>query len=346
MPDQANNLRRLAIERTRPRAARPAARPRLIVVAGGKGGVGTSTIAINLAVAVMNAGHATLLVDADPRGDLAMLCGIEERYTLDDLLAARRSAAEVVADGPGGIQIVAGSRGWDESGNGSATIADRLIEALDNGDVKADVAVIDAGNTTSPTVRRLWQAADAAVMVAAPDAASVVGAYESIKALTRCFCCGKVGCHAHACRGHVGDAGELRHAHDKRGHGTLSKDFPQQKLSSGAICLLVNRATPTVAATVYCRVARACRRFLSVRLESAVYAPSVRRAQNGSKKLNIRPIGADKKRELPAADVLLKWKRHADFDGRGARNPWSDSMPESRPLACQIEEKDFLQQVP
>jgi flagellar biosynthesis protein FlhG len=300
MPDQANNLRRLAIERTRPRAARPAGRPHWIVVAGGKGGVGTSTIAINLAVALADVGHATLLVDADPRDNLAMLCGIEERYTLDDLLAARRSVAEVVAAGPGGIQIVAGSRGWDESGIGSATIADRLIEVLDSGDVKADLVVIDAGNTTSPTVRRLWQAANAAVMVATPDAASVVGAYESIKVLT----------------------------------------------SSGAICLLVNRATPTVAATVYGRVARACRRFLGVRLESAGHAPSVRQAENGSKKLNIRPIGADKKRELPAADVLLKWKRHADSDGRGAKSSWSDSMPESRPFACQTEEKDFLQQVP
>ena len=303
MPDQANDLRRLMIERTRRRAARQAARPRRIVVAGGKGGVGTSMIAFNLALALVDVGHATLLVDADPRGNLAMLCGIEERYTLDDLLAARRSVAEVVAAGPGGIQIVAGSRGWDESGIGSATIADRLIEVLDNGAVKADLVVIDAGNTTSPTVRRLWQAANAAVMVATPDAASVVGAYESIKVLTRSFCC-------------------------------------------GAICLLVNRATPTVAAAVYGRVARVCRRFLSVRLESAGHAPSVRQAQNGSKRLNIRPIGADNKRKLPAADVLLKWKRHADFDGRGAKSPWSDSMPESRPFACQTEEKDFLQQVP
>jgi len=307
MPDQANDLRRLMIERARPRAARPAARPRRIVVAGGKGGVGTSTIAMNLALALVDAGQATLLVDADPRGNLAMLCGIEDRYTLDDLLAARRTVAEVVAAGPGGIQIVAGSRGWDESGIGSATSADRLIEVLDNGDAKADLVVIDAGNTTSPTVRRLWQAADAAVMVATPDAASVVGAYESIKTLA---------------------------------------SAPRSWGDSGAICLLVNRATPTVAATVYCRVARTCRRFLGVRLESAGHAPSARQAQNGSKKLNIRPIGADKKRELPAADVLLKWKRHADFDGRGAENPWSDSMPESRPFACQIEEKDFLQQVP
>ena len=44
------------------------------------------------------------------------------------------------------------------------------------------------------------------------------------------FCCGKAGCHAHACRGHVGNAGRSPHAHGKRGHGTRSKDFPQQRL--------------------------------------------------------------------------------------------------------------------
>ena len=67
MLDQAHDLRRLATE-CRPTAARSAGRPRLLALTGGKGGVGTTTMAIRLATTLTQAGQRTLLVDADPRG--------------------------------------------------------------------------------------------------------------------------------------------------------------------------------------------------------------------------------------------------------------------------------------
>ncbi len=112
MLDQAHDLRRLAIERSRPMTADSTARPTLLAVTGGKGGVGTTTIAINLATALAAAGKRPLLVDADPRGgDAALWCDIQERYTLADLLAGRRTWAEVIEPAAGGVRLVAGLGG-------------------------------------------------------------------------------------------------------------------------------------------------------------------------------------------------------------------------------------------
>ena len=59
----------------------------MIVVAGGKGGVGTTTLAVELALAMSRRHRRTLLVDAARGGDAAITCGIEPRHSLADVLA-------------------------------------------------------------------------------------------------------------------------------------------------------------------------------------------------------------------------------------------------------------------
>ena len=50
-----------------------------------------------------------MLVDADLSGaDAALLCGIESRDTIADVLSGRRSVHEVLQPGPAGIQVVPG----------------------------------------------------------------------------------------------------------------------------------------------------------------------------------------------------------------------------------------------
>ena len=100
MPDQATDLRTLVRhvatahdhEYMVPAAA---ARPRRIVVFGGKGGVGTTTIAVNLAAALAQQEGPSLLCDA-AGGDAALQCGLEPRHTLADALAGTRTLAQVL----------------------------------------------------------------------------------------------------------------------------------------------------------------------------------------------------------------------------------------------------------
>jgi ATP-binding protein involved in chromosome partitioning len=80
-PTRKATLSREAVEQTRPRAPVPTDRPahvrRVLAVASGKGGVGKSTVAVNLAAAFARAGWTTGLLDADVHGpSLPTMLGI------------------------------------------------------------------------------------------------------------------------------------------------------------------------------------------------------------------------------------------------------------------------------
>jgi len=271
MPDQAYDLRRLATRCSRVESSRRSDRPTFVVVAGGKGGVGTTTVALSLAAGVAQTGKRTLLVDADPRGgDVALICGIEERHTLADVLAGRRTWHEATSTGPGGVGLVVGQRGWHDCGSPAAT-AGQLLEQLDRRELPADLVVIDAGNMLDGVVPHVCREADAVLMVTTSDAASVVGTYAAIKTLASASC------------------------HSSR----LARLY-----------VLVNMApTARVAETVYYRLARTCRRVLGIKLQSAGHVATARPARTKSRRdttgLNLQVPFADTVRSVLAADALL-----------------------------------------
>ncbi len=244
MLDQAHDLRRLATQCKPAEPRRCGRRPALIVVAGGKGGVGTTTVAMRLAAAVAHSGRRTLLVDVDSRGgDVALICGIEERYTLADVLAGRRTWKEAVCAGPAGVAVVVGQRGWHD-GLSPAAAAGRLLEQFDRQDLPAELVVIDAGNHLDGPTAHVCRAANALVMVTTGDGASVVGAFAGIKSLL-----------------------------------TASTDGARLP----PLYLLVNMAPSLrVAKIVYYRLARTCRRLLAVELQSAGHLAFARRTSKNS----------------------------------------------------------------
>src|SRR6266404_6707380 len=177
MHDQANELRALA--RQWAAEAKPAAGgPRKIVVSAGKGGVGTTTVAVNLAAALGRQGCRTVLVDADFSGaDAAMLCGIESRDTIADVLSGRRSVHEVLQPGPGGIQVVPGIWSPGSIPDCSPAAQQRLLRELDHLGRHAEVIVLDAGSGLNHIVQRFWQAADELLVVTTVEAVSIMDAY-------------------------------------------------------------------------------------------------------------------------------------------------------------------------
>ncbi len=184
MHDQANDLRRLVRDVAAAKAPAAGRRPSLVVVASGKGGVGTTTIAVNLAVVMARDQYRTILVDADPRGgDTTLLCGIEERYTLADVLAGRRTVAEVLQPGPGDVQVLPGVWGLERLSDYPSAAYDHLVGQLESLGNRADLVVVDAGNGPAGALQSLWQAADMIVVVTTPETPSILDSYASIKAL-------------------------------------------------------------------------------------------------------------------------------------------------------------------
>src|SRR5690606_16865858 len=78
----------------------------VIAVSGGKGGVGKTSVAVNLATALGHAGREVLLLDGDlGLANVDVLLGLAPRYTLAHVLSGERSLSEVIVRAPCGVQV-------------------------------------------------------------------------------------------------------------------------------------------------------------------------------------------------------------------------------------------------
>jgi flagellar biosynthesis protein FlhG len=185
-PDQAHDLRRLVLHAGRGGLNDSSPPPKIVVVCGGKGGVGTTTIAVNLAISLVREGRRVVLVDADFAGpDVATLCGLDEPYGTAEVLAGRRTVHEVLSRGPGGVQVLPSARASADAADCTPAAQERLITQLEGLGPHADFVLIDAGSGSGRAMRRFWEAANAVLLVTHPDDVAVMDAYAVIKLVCR-----------------------------------------------------------------------------------------------------------------------------------------------------------------
>jgi len=156
--------------------------PQMIVVTGGKGGVGATTLATNLAIALAQQALRVVLVDADlQRPDVAAHCRLQERHTVGDVLAGRLDIHEALERGPGGIQVLAGAWGVSPRPVYSEFSQRRLIDQLKGLGKHADAVVIDSGSASDGFLSEFWRAADQILLVSIADPIAVMDAYATLK---------------------------------------------------------------------------------------------------------------------------------------------------------------------
>jgi len=183
MIDQADELRRLMFRAAQPPAP-GAGGARTLVMSGGRPGVGATTLAVNLAVALAHDALRVVLIDADmQRAEVAPYCGISRGLSIHEVFAGRRSIHEALQLGPAGMQVVAGSAAPETRAAVSERSIGRFLRQLKSLAPHADLLLIDAGNQPCELAARLWSAADAVLLATAPDAVSVMDAYALIKTL-------------------------------------------------------------------------------------------------------------------------------------------------------------------
>lgn len=198
MSDQAERLRRLlahdgatAGERpSRAASATPATITRTLLLAGGKGGAGTSNLALNLAIALAERDLRVALIDADlGRANLDLLCGLAPSRDLRDVLAGDCRLADALTDGPAGVRIVAGAHAIRSAHEAAADPHDpgasRLAGTLDTLHAQADYLLIDAGSGLDPHVATLAGAADEVIVVATPEPTALADAQAALRRLGR-----------------------------------------------------------------------------------------------------------------------------------------------------------------
>ncbi len=189
--DQAEELRSLMLKSAVETSQNSTKVPRLVVLTGGKGGVGTSTIAVNLAASLARQGRRVILVDADARcGDILSLCVPEktgpEECGQDDRtpVAKLDTLADVqtsIIPGPAGLKLLTAPWARGVAQEYSTASLDRFARQLAGLGELAEYVFVDSGNGTSVVARSLWRFADQVVTVTTPDTVSVMDTYAVIK---------------------------------------------------------------------------------------------------------------------------------------------------------------------
>jgi flagellar biosynthesis protein FlhG len=177
--DQANTLRRLGS--VTPLGLVPP-RSRAIAVTGGKGGVGKSTVAVNLAVAYARAGAKTLLVDADMgMADLNLLLGVAPARSMVDVLYGGDIAAVLLE--AHGVHLLPALNGSYALANLGAAGRDALFQSIDGLADRFDTLVIDTPAGIGENAMAFAGAAADVLVVATPEPLSLADAYACLKVL-------------------------------------------------------------------------------------------------------------------------------------------------------------------
>lgn len=159
-----------------------ATKSRVFTITSGKGGVGKTNIAVNLAISMRTMGYKTLLFDADiglANADLMM--GVNPKYCLRDFMAGKRRIHEIIEEGPAGVLLIAGGSGIVELADLDEAKLLRIENELLKLEEFTDILIIDTGAGITTRVVNFISAADEVVIVTTPEPTAVTDAYTIIK---------------------------------------------------------------------------------------------------------------------------------------------------------------------
>ena len=121
MTDQATRLRQMVgaesiVTPITSAQAEAWANVRVVAITSGKGGVGKTNLAVNLAIALQKRGRRVLIIDADlGMANVDILLGTASRKHLLDLLHPEVKLDDVIAQTPHGIQYISGGSGIEKA---------------------------------------------------------------------------------------------------------------------------------------------------------------------------------------------------------------------------------------
>lgn len=187
--DQADKLRKIvsglrersdqiidkASKKTRKKA-------RLIAVTSGKGGVGKTSLTVNLAIQLCRNGHKVVVIDGDlGLANVEVIMGAVPKFSLYELISSDLSLSDILTDGPMGIKFISGGSGIIEMANLEKQQFDRILRTMSVLDDYADFILIDTGAGISSNVMNFVLAAREVILVTSPEPTSITDAYAVLK---------------------------------------------------------------------------------------------------------------------------------------------------------------------
>ena len=158
----------------------------VLAVTSGKGGVGKTNVAANVAVALSAMDRNVMLLDADlGLANVDVLLALQPRFNLAHVVNGDTDLESTIIDGPQGLRIVPAASGdWSMIDLPEAAQAS-IIHAFSNLADQPDVLVVDTAAGISANVARFVSAAQKALVVVCDEPTSITDAYALIKVFSR-----------------------------------------------------------------------------------------------------------------------------------------------------------------
>jgi len=178
--DQAEQLRNMV----KSKQARSVSKARVITITSGKGGVGKSNIAVNLAVQLRKLGKKVIIFDADMGlANVEVMFGAIPKYNLSDMIYHGKKLKEIITEGPMEIGFISGGNGITGMNNLTKNQLSRLVNNLNELDGLTDFILIDTGAGIANNVMEFVSASPEVLLVLTPEPSSLTDSYSLIKAL-------------------------------------------------------------------------------------------------------------------------------------------------------------------
>lgn len=159
---------------------------KVITISSGKGGVGKTSTATNLALSLSILGQKVCVFDADTSlANINILLGIHPEFTLQHLLKGEKTLNEIIIDGPRGLKVIPGATGIAEYASLSADQRNILLTALDKLQHEFDYLIIDTAAGIGDDVLNFINASQFPIVVITPEPTSLTDSFSLLKVLKR-----------------------------------------------------------------------------------------------------------------------------------------------------------------
>lgn len=176
---------RETIESTQSKVAASSAKDvtRVIAITSGKGGVGKTTVSVNLAISMARMGKKVLLMDGDlGLANVNVLLGIIPEHNIYEVIRGKKRIQDIVVRTNYGIDLIAGANGITQLANLTDDQRDNFVRGFE--ELKGyDILIIDTGAGVGSNVVGLVKPADEVLIVTTPEPTAITDAYGMIKSI-------------------------------------------------------------------------------------------------------------------------------------------------------------------
>ena len=156
----------------------------IIGIASGKGGVGKTTVSVNLAVMLASMGKKVMLFDADlGLANAQLALGCRTPFNFSHVLSGEKTVKEIIIEGPMGVKLVPGASGIQHMASLNQVETAGIIQAFSEIEEELDYFIVDLAAGLSDTVMTFLRACQHRFIVLKNEPSSIADAYGTVKVM-------------------------------------------------------------------------------------------------------------------------------------------------------------------